>query len=293
MKAQVTLLLMFSLYTTTVSAKRVIYFPSTTDSTSAAAIFNKSKTAYANLTTYLDSGKVVESTYNTEHPNKTAKVFRTAYTNSGGSNFEYYEVGKSNSLYTINKSSGAIKSWWGITNKITTPATINLALAGATGISSGTAAIIPNLLLTKDFQYNFYTSFTSQTINVSEKVGIIDCHKISGVVMSRVGPVTVWIGKKDFLIRKIETDYKISPEKNQIFLRKIDSLNEVRHKGDTAWLKNEAVRKAATARRNAIMDSTRSMRDFNVKSTYLFYPYVLKKMNPDLLKFRPNREIVL
>lgn len=84
------------------------------DTTSAVTIINKSKAAYANLPIYLDSGKVVESMYNNDHPSKTAKVFRTAYTNTSEFNFEYYEVGKSNSLYTINRSSGVVKSWWGV-----------------------------------------------------------------------------------------------------------------------------------------------------------------------------------
>lgn len=152
MKLQLFLWLTPFLFTTTLFAKRVTYFPVKRDTTSAATIINKSKAAYAKLPLYLDSEKVVESMYNNDHPSKTAKVFRTAYTNSGEFNFEYYVVGKSNSLYTINRSSGVVKSWWGVTNKVTTPATINLALAGATGVSSRTAALIPDLLLTKRIQ---------------------------------------------------------------------------------------------------------------------------------------------
>lgn len=82
-------------------------------------------------------------------------------------------------------------------------------------------------------------------------------------------------------------------EKNRLLIRKMDSINEIRHKADTLWQKNEPVRKAANARRDAIMDTMHSMHDFNVKSTYLFYPYKLKKMNLELLEFRPNREIAL
>lgn len=293
MKPQLFLWLIPVLFTTTLFANRVTYFSVKRDTTSAATIIDRSKTAYANLPVYLDSGKVVESIYNNDHPNKTAKVFRTAYTNTGAFNFEYYVLGKSNSLYTINRSSGVVRSWWGITNKVSTPATINLALAGATGVSSRTSAIIPDLLLTKNFKQNFYSTLSSPHLNGSEKVGMADCYKISGLEMSSLNPVTVWIGKNDLLIRKIETDRKITPEKSRNLIRKMDSINEINHKTDTLWLKNKAARKAANARRDALLDAMPSMRDFNVKTTYLFYPYLLKRMNPELLEFRPNREIAL
>lgn len=84
----------------------------------AAAIINKTENNYAALLNYFDSGKVIVSFYNNKHPFKKALLFKTSYTSSGLFNFEYYEVGKSNSLYVINKSLDKVRSWWGVTNEL-------------------------------------------------------------------------------------------------------------------------------------------------------------------------------
>jgi hypothetical protein len=91
MKAQLCLLLMTFLFTTAIFAKQVRDYPLQSDTTSAATIINRSRIAYAGLSIYLDSGKVVNSVYDTEYPSKTAKVFKTAYTNNKQFNFEFYE----------------------------------------------------------------------------------------------------------------------------------------------------------------------------------------------------------
>jgi hypothetical protein len=67
------------------------------------AIISLSIKSYSQLKSYTDSGKLIQ-TFLTNKPNKSAKVFKTAYVNTGNINFEYYQPGKSNSLYTITKT---------------------------------------------------------------------------------------------------------------------------------------------------------------------------------------------
>lgn len=298
MKAQLCLLLELTFFTAHVFAKKCSYYPLQSDSTSAATIINKSRLAYAGLSIYLDSGKVIDSSYNIKYPHKNVKVFKTVYTNSKQFNFEFYQTDNLNSLYTINRSSDVVKTWWGITNKVGMPANLKSALVSALGISGATSVIVPSLLLVNESMDNFYTSFTSLHINESEKVGTIDCYKISCLQKKSLSPIIVWIGKKDFLIRKFEIDHKINPiTKTNIAsvteVLKRDSINAKSSKGYAEAMKHDSRIVTPTALRAAIIKSLSSMPDYHVIGTYFFYPYKLKKIDPELLKFRPNREAAL
>jgi hypothetical protein len=202
-------------------------------------------------------------------------------------------VGKGNSLYIINRSLDVVKTWWGTTNKVVMPANLKLALVLAAGVSLRTSVIIPSLLLSEDSLYNFFSTFTSLQLNGIEKVGVIDCYKISCLEKERSNSLVVWIGKNDFLIRKLETESKISPKTVYARELKRDSINATTSKGHADAMKNDSQAKTAKARKNALMTSLSSMKDFHVKNTYLFSPYTLKKIDPELLKFRPNREVAL
>jgi hypothetical protein len=251
------------------------------DPKSAVDILNKSESVYANLKIYTDSGKVIQSFSEMAHPHKTAEFFKTAYANTGNFNFEYYNEGKSNSLYIINRSANIIKTWWGITNETKTQANMNLALAGASGVSARTAYFIPGLLLTKDLKEkaNIYHTLIKQPVLLGyEAIKGIDCYKIKGT--DNRGETIIWIAKKDFLIRKVETETKINPAKLIAGLHKLDSIYKARH------IKS----KANVA---SLIQRTSTLKEFKVTSTYLYFPSTHGKDNSILFKFRPNREAAI
>ncbi len=237
------------------------------DPLSAAAIIHSSEEVYAHMKVYLDSGKVISSFYNNDHPGKTAKMFRTAYNDVGGFNFEFYEPGKSNSLYTINRTDNVVRSWWGMFNRSQTHTNLAAALLTAKGVSTLTSYIIPALLLSNIYgNQDIYHTVAFFALEGAEDVNGVDCYKISATSV-QYSKFTVWIGKKDFLMRKMETDKNVKP----------------------SALPQNVQDKLGPAAASAIMDR----KDFSVTETYTFFPYTLPKPNPDLFKFRPNREVAI
>ncbi len=257
---------------------------------SADSIINRSVKAYSHLKSYSDSGKLTQ-VFLTEHPNKTAKVFKTAYLSNGDINFEYYEVGNANSLYTINRTNNIVKTWWGIVNRTDAPVNIQRALGAAAGVSGRTSMIVPQLLLTGDFKNaSLYRTITNRAVAAEEQVNGKTCYKITGT--ERRGSVAIWIGKSDFLIRRMETTYVVDPAQTEAVNHKIDSMMKAR--GGAASNEHETAMKNLAMIRK--MDSLRgkpARGAFTVKDSYSFFPTADGKIKPELLKFRPNREVAL
>lgn len=281
-----------------------------TDTLNAASILKKSAERYAELKTYLDSGKVIRHFYKNNSPHKSAIYFKTAFSETGDFNFEYYEPGKSNSLYTVNRTEKRVQSWWGITNKIITNRTLAMSLAAASGVSSRTSTIVPQLLSPEDFtgKKGVFNSFTPSQSS-SESVKGIDCYKIMGKGLVNE-TMTFWIGKRDFLIRKIETDKSINSKSTRA---KADSILEIKFKLDSSSLQKRSDRETNFQKKAALLhelDSLAQLRTrnkalmnvmsalpraetYSVKTTYEYYPYTLKVLDKKLFSFRPNREIAL
>jgi hypothetical protein len=257
---------------------------------SADSIISLSVKAYGHLKTYTDSGKLVQ-TFLTDHPHKTATVFKTAYVNTGDINFEYYIPGNSNSLYTINRTNNIVKTWWGIVNRTDAPVSMPHALGAAAGVSGGTSMIVPELLLTADFKNNnLYKNITKRVLAAVEQVNGKDCYKITGTNLR--GPITIWIGKKDFLIRKIEDEHVVDPAKTEAISHKMDSMMKARG-GAMAKAHETAMKNLAMIHKMDSLRGKQAQSAFTVKETLSFFPTVAGKVNPELLKFRPNREVAL
>jgi hypothetical protein len=191
-----------------------IPFAHTLDS-SAVSILERSLYKYSTLANYFDSGKVISSFYKNPHPFKKALYYKISFTSSGLFNFECYEPGRSNSLYQINRSNGEIRSWWGVTNKLKEFKSLRQALSEAAGVSSSLSLFIPSLLLQNDFpdNYNILNRMRDPVLLNDETIAGHECYKISEVD-TLTKKMIVWIDKKDFLIRGIETlrtvkDFKV------------------------------------------------------------------------------------
>lgn len=171
-----------------------------------AEVPDLSMKAYEKLELYLDSGKVInEFTVAGKRPYKTAMFFRTAYSKKEGFNFEFYDLSRSNTLYTINQSNGIAQSWWGGNEKISTNS-LSMLLNAAYGISSKTSRTIPVLLLSSQL------ATTSNTIYQDYKFEYEAVESVNGLpcyLLKRMSPkgelIKVWVAKDDFLIRKIES----------------------------------------------------------------------------------------
>ena len=88
---------------------------------------------------------------------------------------------------------------------------MNYALSTARGVSSLTSTIIPELLFQNIniFGYNIFESLKNEKLIGIEEINGQKCYQIDGNHLLN-GTIKMWIAKDDFLIRKIETDKKVS-----------------------------------------------------------------------------------
>lgn len=189
----------------------VVFFANFLYAQEASQIIKLSAEKYANMKVYMDSGKVVSSFYNLAHPHSNALLFKTAYSDNGSFNFEYYTLG-STDLNILNRDSDKkVKVWQGFSNKLISGQPFNLAMAGFVGISSYSVALVPTLLMPEEklIPRTIFDHLTDPKIVSTELVNEVDCFKISGTENALRGSWIVWISKVDLLIRKAENDRKV------------------------------------------------------------------------------------
>ena len=172
------------------------------ESASARQIMDQAISTYASCDSYLDEGEV-RTLFLTPRGKRTeVKPFSTAFVRPTDFRFEFRDrVGDGEedwTRYIVWRSSEAVKTWWTIRPGVKTAEDLPLALAGATGVSGGSAAVIPSLLL-PEMSGMRYTSLTGLKLLGEEKVNGSDAYKIEG--QDRGGrTLTFWIDKASLLI---------------------------------------------------------------------------------------------
>lgn len=177
----------------------------------AQEVFAKSQAVYENAVFYLDSGKVFQQFYDLEQPFEKAKYFKTAFDRQGRFNFEFYELGYSNSLMVINRDGNKLaQSWWGVTNKILKDQALEALLSSAGGVSSRTSIQIPELLFPNNdiLGESIFLSTKNAQLDTDETINGTLCHKIKGSGFE--GNIIIWIAKNSYLIKRVETDQKVN-----------------------------------------------------------------------------------
>lgn len=172
----------------------------------ASDILSRSATKYAELKTYMDSGKVISHFYNNAHPRSNALIFKTAFSDNGAFNFEYYELG-STDINVLNRDAAKnVKVWKGFANTVVSGQPFNLAMAGFVGISNFTAALVPTLLMPEEqlVPRNIFNRLTDPKFVATEKVNGEECYRIDAKHPNESW--TLWVSTSDLLIRKAESD---------------------------------------------------------------------------------------
>lgn len=110
------------------------------------------KTAYASCHTYADTGCVRTVFLNPDGSTKfvSTKPFETAFVRPDRFRFEFssHHPGLTEySRYIIAVNGPDVRKWWDISPGVERPESLALALAGATGVSGGSAHTVPALLL--------------------------------------------------------------------------------------------------------------------------------------------------
>jgi outer membrane lipoprotein-sorting protein len=169
----------------------------------AADIIKRAQAKYASLTNYSDEGRSIATidgmTITTEFTIRLAQtnLYRIEWQQNRVSSFSAIKT-KAQAVWSAGEGdflelgSGAIRQ-----------VGLEMALAGATGISGGAADTIPGIFFKLNWGNQFGDSVLSEKQQADEKVGDVDCYVFTS---DSKGPTrTLWIGRQDFLIHQVRT----------------------------------------------------------------------------------------
>jgi hypothetical protein len=176
------------------------------DRLSPQAILGRMAEAYAECRSYRDTG-LVRSTFVDRGRTSTAeKPFATAFERGGGFRYEFTDKATGH-RFVAWRDGGDVRVWWDVRPGVERPASLDLAIAGATGISSGSAHTLPALLLA-ELSGRRLTDLQSLKRLDDGTLGGAACYRIEGTLGDQ--PMTVWIDRQTFLVRRIDSHRQLT-----------------------------------------------------------------------------------
>lgn len=167
-------------------------------------ILDKMVSVYASCSSYADQGQVKTTFYEASGPRTTNRPFSTAFVRPSRFRFEFEDRRSDDrgSHYTVWRDDSAIKSRWTIKPETRTFETLSQALAGATGVSGGSAITVPSMLMGDLRDTHRIQTLTQLNLRGEEKLGDRMAYRIEGRDW-RISLLTIWIDKESFLLLKI------------------------------------------------------------------------------------------
>jgi hypothetical protein len=171
---------------------------------SARQIMDQMISVYANCNTYVDEGEVRTVFHQPNGKRTVSKPFSTAFVRPSEFRFEFKDRRGEDewNSYIIWKGADSVKTWWSIKPGIATAPNLSLALAGATGVSGGSASTVPTLLMPEMAMGNRIKSLSDLTLIGEEEVNGSTAYKIEGKDF-RKNALTIWVNRDTLLIVKI------------------------------------------------------------------------------------------
>jgi hypothetical protein len=192
----------------------------------AGKIIDRMARVYANCNSYRDSG-VVTTLYLTDTGNRTtAKPFTTAFVRSDRFRFECKQDlgGKTPYRSIIWSNWKDIKPWWNFWSNrfeiqtwqdvkpgIEKPTSLDSALV----LAGHSAENIPKQLLHGEVWFPRLTQITETKLAEDDKLGKVECFLIEGMWADR--PITLWIDKKSYLVRRTDERYEVKEANGKAF----------------------------------------------------------------------------
>jgi outer membrane lipoprotein-sorting protein len=175
---------------------------------SAEQIMSQVISTYGSCNSYLDEGEV-RTVFLEPRGNRTVvKPFATAFVRPSDFRFEFKSRrGEEDwERYIVWRSAEAVKTWWSIDPGVKATEDLPMALAGATGVSGGSAAAVPSLLL-PELAGMRYETLKELRLDGEEKVNGYDAYKIMGKDW-RGEDLILWVDKESLLIVQIYEEAK-------------------------------------------------------------------------------------
>jgi len=205
-------------------------------------ILKQSINAYSSLTSYQDKGTVI-SVFASEHNFTQHLEFHTEFDRDHDKfRFEFREspgLLVQSYPYVVWKDKEQVKTWWALGNRLETNLPIDLAIAGATGISKGAASLISAVLMRKEGENicGFLIGCPSYRINDIDEDGAsyfrvqtIRHQEASGTNENSVSEVTTketfWIRKDNLLVYRVVEDSVFATFKVHTVIQYLPILNQ-------------------------------------------------------------------
>jgi hypothetical protein len=177
-------------------------------------IYEQVKANYAHCQSYMDTGRV-ETVFITERGRRTViRPFTTAFVRPEAFRFEFQERrGEAEwDRYIVWQQRAAIKSLWTMNRQEREFTDLGLALAGPTGVSGGSAVLVPGLLLPNAVRGSSLKALNNLTLVSEETVDKRAAYKLEAQDM-RGEALTLWVDKTQLVILKLYRKQKIDPAK--------------------------------------------------------------------------------
>ena len=175
-----------------------------TDGLTAQQILDKMASTYATCKSYRDSGAVTNF-FSPQHID--IKPFRTAFMRPDQFRFEYDDPDPEKP-YIVWAKGDEVRTWWYARPGVQNPPTLGRGIAGATGVSGGSAHTIPTLLLPDQIGGRGMASLTDLTRLPDEAVDDTPCFKLQGKFGDQ--PTTLWLEKETHLLRRMFEETKLA-----------------------------------------------------------------------------------
>jgi outer membrane lipoprotein-sorting protein len=175
------------------------------DSLTAKELIDRMGKVYADCNSYRDTGVVTTVFIEAGSEWTEKKPFQTGFVRPNRFRFEYTDEKRNGAeyRYIVWRKGDEVQTWWDVSPGIEKPESLGLALAGATGVSGGSAHTIPELLLGEEVGGISLTAITKIKRIEDAEFDNVDCFRVTGVFVDN--PERIWIDKETFLIRRIDT----------------------------------------------------------------------------------------
>jgi outer membrane lipoprotein-sorting protein len=170
----------------------------------AEQILQRMAETYASCKSYRDSGIVSIVFIDAGGKRTEEKPFTTAFIRPDRFRFEYTESkgDRERYRYIVWRKGNDVRTWWDVIPGVRQLQSLGLALAGATGVSGGSAHTVPALLLPDEVGGRRLTDVTEARRVKDAKLGKVECFRIQCKYAD--SPMTLWIEAKTFLVRRID-----------------------------------------------------------------------------------------
>lgn len=173
------------------------------ETVSAQEVLDRMVSVYASCKSYMDKGQVKEVFFSGSGNRVVRKPFTTAFVRPSRFRFEFTEDSdRMTQTLVVWRDGVSIRSWWSIKPETRYYETLGEALAGATGVSSQSAVVVPSML--------FQNLGDTRRVQLLTELSLVSEEKVSGRATYRIQGkdwlntrATIWIDKKTFLLVKL------------------------------------------------------------------------------------------